>query len=187
MAHSFILCKGISLDNNNFWRCCLWGTMLKFLSYKNHTPFLRYSAFYILNHFINFESYDFIMSIGTLASAQIIECIFWILSHLVIKLSHLIDTVMGPKLKPNFTILLQLIQNQLWWVFGFLVLCRCALRQSKIVNILLMTILLCTMTILLSQSWQLFIVNDHVCCFMNLELNLAESKINFKMLVQSTN
>ena len=46
-----------------------------------------------------------------------------------------------------------------------------------------MTILLCTMTILLSQSWQLFIVNDYVCCFMNLELNLAKWKINFKMLV----
>ena len=126
LAHSSILCKGISLDSNNF------SEELKFLSYKNHTPFLRYSAFYILNHSINFESYDFMMSIGTLALAQIIECIFWILSHLVIKLSQLIDRVMGPKSKPNFSNLLQPKPIMMrFWFFSSLQVCIETIKNSK--------------------------------------------------------
>ena len=36
-----------------------------FISWKNNVPFLKYSNFYTLNHFINLKNYDFMIKIST--------------------------------------------------------------------------------------------------------------------------
>ena len=36
-----------------------------FISWKNNVPFLKYSNFYTLNHFINLKNYDVMIKIST--------------------------------------------------------------------------------------------------------------------------
>ena len=57
--------------------------------------FLKYSVFYTLNHSVSFEKFDDTMSISTRSRVFFFEYIFWIENYRIMKITQLVDIVMG--------------------------------------------------------------------------------------------
>ena len=73
-----------------------------FISSKNLVLFLRYSIFSISNHSSNFESRGVMVSINTWGRVHF-WTIFWIVYHLVMKLSQQKNKVVASIFRKNFS------------------------------------------------------------------------------------
>ena len=110
----------------------------------------RYSIYYVIKFYINFEKCYVVMSISTRGRVHswiyLLNCKLFCYETWPFDKNHVVmDNIfdvsfvwyggLGPKSKPFWIDNLHLIKNQLWWACGFLRFWRRALRRSKVVNI----------------------------------------------------
>ena len=124
-----------------------WRIMYPML-WRSHMQFLRYSVFYVSNHFSNLESSDVMIIISlwgrvhlwiyllndkTFFSLETWPTNRFCLGQFFLKIFYMIWRI-GSLIR--FLNLPKLVKNHLWWIFVFSLFWRRRLRQAKMVNII---------------------------------------------------